>query len=227
MGTTLILKNVVGAVVQRKRYVEIFLIIFYVVGFIGISLPYSHIFFLKLFPVALLLSFTVILIFHEHPFDVKTITIFTLVGLVSFSIEVLGVQTHLIFGNYSYGNALGIKLFDTPLLIAVNWVMLIYAGNAIAEKTPMPVVLKIIFSSFILLIYDIILEQVAPLVDMWYWQQDQAPLKNYFAWFIIALFFQTLIRITGTRLNNSIAQTVILIQSLFFISLIILFIFIK
>ena len=44
-----------------------------------------------------------------------------LVGMLS---EFIGVNYGLIFGEYTYGNNLGFKLFGVPLLIGLNWVIL-------------------------------------------------------------------------------------------------------
>jgi bisanhydrobacterioruberin hydratase len=207
----------------QKKYVEYFFVIFFIVGFAGTITPVSQPLFLKLFPLALLLSLSTILLFHGSKYNLKTIMVLFLIGILGFFIEVAGVNTHLIFGNYRYGHTLGIKLFNTPLLIGLNWVMLSYAGSSISESFPVPVLVKIVFASLIVLCYDIFLEQVAPFLDMWHWGNDAVPAQNYIAWFIIILVFQTFIRITGIKTQNSIALQIVLIQVVFFISLIVFF----
>jgi putative membrane protein len=216
------LKNIRNYFSDKKRFVETFFIIFYTVGFIGSAAPFSHQLFLKLFPLALLMSFVAILLFHQDTFNAKTIIVLAMIGIWSFFIEVTGVNTHLIFGNYRYGNALGIKLFNTPILIAINWVMLTYTGSSITERTSLPLSLKIIISSLLVLLYDLVLEQIAPALDMWYWERE-VPLQNYVAWFVIAVIFQIFIRVSGIKTRNSIAIKIILIQIIFFISLIVYF----
>jgi bisanhydrobacterioruberin hydratase len=154
---------------NNKRFVQTFFIIFYTVGFIGIALPFSHLLFVKLVPVALLISLIALLLFHQYAFDTRTILVLATIGLSGYIIEVVGVNTHLVFGQYQYGRALGIKIANTPVLIGLNWLMLTYAGSSIAERMSLPVWLKIIISSLLVLIYDIILERVAPAMDMWHW----------------------------------------------------------
>ncbi len=208
---------------NNKRFVETFFIIFYAIGFIGIALPFSHLLFVKLVPVALLISLIAILLFHQYAFDTRTVLVLATIGLSGYIIEVVGVNTHLVFGQYQYGRALGIKIANTPVLIGLNWLMLTYAGSSLAERMSLPVWLKIIISSLLVLIYDIILERVAPAMDMWYWYNNVVPLQNYIAWFIIALLFQVLIKASGINTKNSIAFMVMLSQCIFFLSLIILF----
>jgi bisanhydrobacterioruberin hydratase len=212
---------------RHHQYVAWFFIIFYIVGFFGLALPFSHGYFLNLFPVALLLSFAAILLFHRGLFSGRTVLVLTLIGIAGFIIEVAGVNTHLVFGNYSYGNALGFKLFNTPVLIAINWIMLSYGASSVIEKTAVPVPVKILSGSMLMLFYDIILEQIAPVLDMWYWENDIVPVQNYVAWFVISLIFQTLIRMSGIKTVNRVAWIIILIQLLFFISLIFLFALVK
>lgn len=207
----------------KKKYVEYFFVIFFIVGFAGTITTATRPFFLKLFPLALLLSLSTILLFHRFKYNLRTILVLFLIAIAGFFIEVAGVNTHLIFGSYKYGNTLGIKLFNTPLLIGLNWVMLSYAGSSISESFPVPGPVKIMFASLIILCYDIFLEQGAPLLDMWYWDNDAVPVQNYIAWLIILLVFQTFIRITGIKTQNSIALQIVLIQVVFFISLIVFF----
>src|SRR5689334_23098853 len=48
------------------------------------------------------------------------------VGIVyalTLAAEVIGVATGAIFGAYSYGEVLGFKLLEVPLIIGLNWVV--------------------------------------------------------------------------------------------------------
>ena len=208
---------------KKRRFVLFFFIIFYIVGFSGLIIPVSHQYFLRLFPLALILSFTAILLFHQDAFDNRTILILTLIGLAGYFIEVAGVNSHLIFGSYIYGKTLGLRVAGAPLLIGINWVMLTYTGSAITEKMHLPVFLKIIIAALLMLLYDIILEQTAPALDMWHWENGLIPFKNYMAWFLTGLVFQTLIKVTKVKTLNSIAAEITVIQAIFFILLIIFF----
>jgi putative membrane protein len=208
---------------KNRSCVLVFFIVFYFVGFFGLIIPHSQPYFLKLFPFALIISFAVILFFHQDTFDAKTILILIITGVAGYLVEVAGVNSHLIFGSYSYGKTLGLKIAGVPLLIGINWVMLAYTGSAITEKMNLPVYLKIIIAALLMLLYDIFLEQKASALDMWHWKNGLIPLRNYLAWFITGLVFQTLIKITRTKISNSIAAEMMMIQVIFFIFLIIFF----
>ena len=113
---------------SNKLKPEIFkglLIIIYLVGIIGLSSGKFRSSFQYLTPYTLLISAFILFIFHKK-WNEKHILAFVLVFLGGLIIEIIGVRTGYIFGNYNYGNVLGIKVYDTPIVIGVNWLMLIY-----------------------------------------------------------------------------------------------------
>ncbi|NDP22144.1 MAG: carotenoid biosynthesis protein [Paludibacter sp.] len=206
---------------NNKKIVKAFFIIFYLVGVAGTLIPYTSALFFKLIPFALILSFTGLLFFHETKVTRNAFFYFITLYLVSFFVEVIGVNTGFIFGNYNYGNSLGIKLFQTPLLIGVNWIFLVYTTASVMERFKMPVFAKIGLASVLMLIYDIVMEQIAPMLDMWHWENGIIPLQNYVAWLILALLFQTLLRILNVKIQNNFAPFIIVCQFLFFLFLLI------
>jgi len=212
---------------QNSKYVKLFFVIFYFVGVVGMLNTQLQPLFFGLIPFALLLSFFALLIFHKAAFDKKTIYILLIIYLLGYFVEVIGVNTGIIFGNYIYGGGLGFKILNTPLMIGINWVMLVYCSASIFEKMQMPVILKIIMASLLMLLYDVILENIAPIIDMWSWTSNLIPLQNYIAWFIIAFLFQSLVKFADVKIQNKIAITILTCQAIFFLVLIIFFNFVK
>ena len=78
-----------------------------------------------------------------------------------------------------------------------------------------------------MLLYDVILENIAPIIDMWSWTSNLIPLQNYIAWFIIAFLFQSLVKFADVKIQNKIAITILTCQAIFFLVLIIFFNFVK
>jgi putative membrane protein len=150
-----------------------------------------------------------------------------LIFLLSYFIEVIGVSTQMIFGNYIYGNGLGVKILNTPIMIGINWAMLVYCTASITDKLSIHSILKISIASILMLIYDIIMEHVAPYLDMWYWKGGAIPLQNYIAWFLLAVLFQSLIKGASIKVRNQMASTIFVCQALLFILLSIFFYFTK
>ncbi len=199
-----------------------FFVIFYVVGIAGMLLPFSFPLFVKLIPIALLLS-SVALVFFHRTFNTKTWAVFISIYLIGFFVEVVGVNTGLIFGEYSYGESLGIKAFNTPLIIGLNWLLLVYITASVIEKFNLPAPVKVILSASFMLGYDLIIEQIAPLLDMWNWQNKMVPLKNYLAWFFLALMFHIAIQAFDIKTKNKLAPVILVCQVLFFLILLIYF----
>jgi putative membrane protein len=200
-----------------------FLIIFFSVGVFGIAGDKTREMFIMLTPLALIFSLAAIIAFH-HPGNLKKeIIIFTAIFSVSFLIEALGVNTGRVFGNYTYGEGLWIKLLKTPLLIGINWVLLIYCTAIISDGLSVPVFVKILISSALMVVYDIIMEQVAPEMKMWSFENGFVPVRNYIAWFILAALFQSLLKLAGIKIANRIAPFVFYVQVSFFLILAVYF----
>jgi bisanhydrobacterioruberin hydratase len=208
---------------MRQKAISAFFIVFYTVGLIGMVLPSTFSFFLKLIPFALILSFVALALFHTGKMEWKTILSFLSIFIIAFTIEAFGVNTGLIFGHYEYGEGLGLKLFQTPLIIGINWLFLVYTTSAVVEKLKFSVIIKILLASLGMLLYDIVLEQLASKLDMWYWKNEVIPFQNYLAWFAVALLFHSLLKILKVRIENKLALLILICQFLFFLLLFISF----
>lgn len=205
---------------QKLKTILLFAL-FYTVGVIGIQIPQTQGLFIFLTPFVLLLSFIAIMLFHKSLNGSNTRFVFISIIIISYLIEVAGVKTHLIFGDYSYGNGLGIKVMGTPLMIGINWVMLVYCSASILDLFKVPMVLKIILASALMVLYDLVLEVVAPFLDMWAWAGNSIPLQNYVVWFILALFFHGLLKWKRVKTENPVAPALFVCQFLFFVAILI------
>jgi len=197
--------------------------IIYIVGIAGTSIHFTRELFINLTPAVLLLSFALLLWFHRPGFDKKTTLVFAIIFLASFLVEAAGVKTGLIFGTYSYGKGLGPKVLETPLMIGLNWVLLVYCTSAILEKIAAGSVVKITGAALLMVLYDMVMEQVAPKMNMWSFDGDTAPFRNYVSWFILALIFHTVLRLAGIRITNKLAPFIFICQFIFFIILFTIF----
>jgi putative membrane protein len=208
---------------SEERKVRLILVIFYSVGILGFIFPATRALFLKLTPLAILLSFSVIILFHKMLFDRKTMTAFFSVFIGTWGIEAIGVATGMIFGSYSYGSGLGIKILNTPILIGLNWLFLAYSTSSITEELKITPFLRVLIASLLMVLYDFIIENVARDLEMWSFKDGMPPVKNYVSWFLIAVFIHSAFRLAGIKTINRIAPFIFILQSLFFILLIFLF----
>jgi len=208
---------------NREKNVKEFIIILYVVGIFGTAIPYTRDIFIILTPFILLISLLILIIFHSSGAGIKIWLTFGVIFITSYFIEVAGVYTGSVFGTYSYGKGLGIKVLHTPLLIGLNWVLLVYCTAAVFEKFSVNNIIKISGASMLMVLYDIIMEQVAPHMDMWSFDGGIVPLRNYISWLALAIIFHSVVRFAGIRITNKFAPLVFYCQVGFFLVLMVFF----
>ena len=105
-----------------------------------------------------------------------------------FTLEVAAVKTGYIFGSYYYGEALGLKLLDVPLIIGFNWTIIILGTIGIASRIHKSALQIGLLTGTFAALFDIMLEPVAVKLGYWTWGRGFIPLQNYYAWFAISFF---------------------------------------
>ncbi len=195
----------------------VILAVLHTVGLAGMSAPYAELF-QQLTPVNLLISLVVILLGY-HELNVMAWIAFLVAYLIGFAIEVVGVNTGIPFGSYWYLDALGIKLAKTPLLIGVNWLILVAGTNAIAAGTSLPSLGKAALGALFMVGLDLLIEPVAPEMNMWAWDAEMVPIQNYLAWFGIAFCIHWIWNALPFQRANKVAVSLYIIQVVFFLML--------
>lgn len=170
-------------------------------GLAGLNWPPTQPYFLLLVPLNLVATLALVLLAHQD-FTRPFLAFCLLTFLTGFFAEVVGVQTGLLFGNYAYGETLGMKIFDVPLVLGCNWLTLIYCTGVIADKYVNIKWLKPVAASVLMVLIDILIEPVAMRLDFWAWQHDTVPLQNYAGWFGVSLFLQVLFQRMVPHRNN-------------------------
>ena len=195
--------------------------LFHLSALIGISLGYWDWFLDKTW-INLLVTFA--LFANVYPIkNITTIKIASLIFIIGFSAEWLGVNFGLIFGSYSYGENLGLKIQGVPLLIGINWILLNFASRAISVKAFQNPFFQVLAASLLMVFVDILIEPVAPRIGFWTFSDVIAPFSNYIGWFLIAAIIQMILERTKTTGNFQLSLHLILIQIVFFGYLVLLF----
>lgn len=188
---------------------------FYFVGLLLFIIPYTRELFFSITALTLLLVFGCILLHHKK-WNVSTILIFLFIAFSSFFLEVTGVNTGVLFGEYQYDVSLGLKLRNTPLIIGLNWVFLVYASQSIVTRWTDNAYLRIVGGASLMIGYDLILELAAPPMHMWHFESFYPPVENFITWFIAALFYHSLLVVFKISVDNKSAGALFWIQMLFF-----------
>ncbi len=198
----------------KNQIASALLILFHLVGAIGLLSPYKELV-LQLTPINLILS-TVILLSLQMEFNRSFLIFCLIIFLSGFFLEVAGIQTGVIFGNYKYGQTLGIQFLNVPLVMGFNWLMLIYSAGVIFEPLKTNKYIKSLLGSGLLVGLDLLLEPVAIKYDFWTWDQGIIPIQNYIAWFIAAFFMLLLFYNLNFSKNNRLALLLYIVQFVFF-----------
>ncbi|MEP7106614.1 MAG: carotenoid biosynthesis protein [Ferruginibacter sp.] len=201
----------------------------------GILIFHSD-FFIQATPINLLLSFS-LLVWTQRNKNGAFILFVIMVAIVGFFSEVAGVNTGLLFGNYSYGRVLGAQWLGVPLLIGINWLIIIFCcGISIhtlllkgikrisANNKEPPLVLKamsvIVDGATLAVVFDWLMEPVAIKLGFWIWHGDGSiPLYNYICWFVISMVLLTIFHFCKFNKENKFVVNLLLIQALFFLIL--------
>jgi putative membrane protein len=192
----------------------VILFIFHVVGVVGLSSDYQDLF-LRLTPLNLLLSLG-LFIWANNDFSVQFYKVVAILFALGFLVEVIGVSTGVLFGEYTYGATLGFKLFETPLMIGVNWILLSLASFGISSfflKKQLPIIL---LSSLLMVLMDVLIEPIAISLDFWTWALGDIPLQNYVMWFFVSFIMNAIMSFNRLKIDYKISFGLLLSQILFF-----------
>ena len=206
-----------GFSVMNTKNIFGLLTILYFVGLIGFLFDISP-YFVQLTPAQLIISLFFVLFFHKT-WQFSTLLFCLTCAVVGFFIEVAGVATGEIFGNYGYGNVLGPKLYNTPYIIAVNWLLITYSAGVVVNELVGEKYawwFKPFLAASLMVCLDFLIEPTAMKIDMWHWQNNVVPIKNYIGWFAVSLFFQILFQFLIGNVKNKIGTLVFILQFLFF-----------
>ena len=184
-------------------------------GFFGMLSDQNE-FFLSTTPYVLSLTLLLLILNHDLS-DKKSKIGLMLIFLFGLIVELLGVNYGLFFGDYSYGDNLGSKIYGVPYVIGFNWVLLIIATGSVSDKLIKgKEVYKIIFASFLMVLIDLLMEKSAPKLDFWEFVISPVPFSNYLWWFIFSLCFQYIFFKTVKTKEYNLSSNILVIQFIFF-----------
>ena len=168
------------------KYFPHILIGFHLIGlFLFIAWPEM----IVLTPLNLMLS-GFLVFFSER--NKKISVVYLLIFLFGFLIELIGVQTGILFGNYKYSNVLSEGVGGVPLIIGVNWFVIVVSSVSLFINLRIQLWLKVILSGLTAVLMDFIIEPVAIKYQFWIWENNDVPFYNYVCWFIFSAGFSWL-----------------------------------
>lgn len=219
---------------NKYQIATLIAVVFHAIGLIGILYGKTD-FFIKATPVNLILMFT-LLIWTQTERNLYFFLFLIIVVVGGIAVEMIGVNTGYLFGKYSYGPVLGYQFKKVPLLIGINWVLIIYCSGIMintvlvrairriaAETGASPMKLKVISvivdGATVAVLFDWVMEPVAVRLGYWQWVNGDIPLFNYACWFFISMLLLAVFQIGRFSKHNKFAVHLLLIQLMFFLLL--------
>jgi len=210
-------------------------VFFHAIGLLGLIYLDKN-FFLAATSFNLILSFA-LLIWTQQEKNMHFIIFLVVCYFVGVIVEIIGINTGMLFGNYSYGEILGYKFLGVPLLIGINWFIIIYCSgisihtllmrliNRVASdtgKTPntLKAISVIVDGATLAVFFDWLMEPVAVKLGFWVWNDDGSiPPLNYICWFFVSLVLLVVFHYAKFSKQNKFAVNLLLIQLMFFLLL--------
>ena len=200
----------------------ILLLIFYGVGLVNVLIGNDSI--MRLSYLNLIIS-TLVLFANHKSWNGRILFNLILVGIFGYTIEVIGVHTGVLFGEYAYGDALGFKVFEVPLVLALNWIILSYITLKFGIHLFKSNLVSVIFASAVMTALDFLIEPIAVRYDFWMWfdhgleTPNSIPIQNYIAWFVFAIILNSLLVSDLRKSTNKFWPYLLITMTVFFVTL--------
>ncbi len=179
---------------------------------------------------------TVLIFYTQDRVQTGFILFFSCCFAAGLAVEILGTSTGILFGDYSYGNVLGPGVKNVPLIIGINWFIIIYCcgismstlfrrlavtvGEENINQNKFLKMASVVFDGATLAaFFDWIMEPVAVKLGYWHWKNDEIPFFNYISWFIVSALLLLLFQQFRFNKSNKFAVNLLLIQVMFFLIL--------
>ena len=230
-----IISNKFYSTFTRSRIATGIAILFHLIGFTGIIF-FDRSLFIRLSAVNILLM--LVLLFYSRQSVNKRLILFAAVCFITgFVVETWGTRTGAIFGDYIYGTALGPAVMHVPLIVGVNWFIIIYCAGitvqtilnkmldniALRTDSPKPVLKAlsvIVDGATLAVLFDWLMEPVAIKLGYWQWKGNSGvPFYNYVSWFIVSALLLSIFHYAKFEKQNKFAVNLLLIQGMFFLLL--------
>ena len=174
-----------GFLASRRGWAIIVVIVLHTVG--GICMALGDPIGLVLLTPAHLCITTFILFSIHPPLNREFYKAAFLTFMFGMFIEIVGVRTGNIFGEYHYTPLLGPRVLGVPIVIGTNWLLLSYCFSALVLwwRPSSRWLYKVILGGVGMVLLDVIIEPFAVHYGLWIWKGRVLPsMANYLAWFL-------------------------------------------
>jgi putative membrane protein len=217
---------------QRGLVASSLALIVHLVGLVGmvfIDLDW----FASMTPINLLLM-SLLLIWTQGPRGIRFYVFMAIAFVTGMTSEMIGVNSGRLFGSYVYGDVMGLKLLGVPLVIGINWFVVMLGAASTMEwisrkffrmqasagtfQTLVSGTVIWIGAALLAVLFDWVMEPAAIRLGFWAWAGNgDVPFYNYACWFLVSMFLLLVLRLLKISTANPFSIHLFLIQLAFFI----------
>lgn len=192
----------------------------FLAGAIGVVFPTTKNLFLNLTPIFLGIT-GALMVFTYPNKSLNNLSLIILIPIATWLIEVNGVSTGKIFGIYQYGPTLGYKIFNVPITIGINWLILLLGAGAVVEEfiPNQGDLTKAATGAAFMTVLDIFIEPVAISLNYWTWENDKIPNQNFIAWWIISFLILFFMKKNQLIIQSSLYRYIFVLEFIFFLTI--------
>ncbi|HTO23780.1 MAG TPA: carotenoid biosynthesis protein [Spirochaetia bacterium] len=195
------------------------LLAFFAVGLVGHLLPATRPLMVGLTPIALLVTSGIVAVPLVSERRARVGLWAAAAFAVGFGLEAIGVATGLVFGPYSYGTVLGPKLLGVPLVIGLNWPLVILGAVTLAARVAGNPLAAALMAGALACGFDWVLEPFAVSAGYWTWLAGPIPVRNYVAWFLTSMLLALAFTVPRLSVRSPVPSIAVAIQAVFFSAL--------
>lgn len=218
---------------SRYQIATAIAILFHVIGLVGILFINKDLF-IRATSLNMLLML-ILLFYTQRTIKASFLLFFLTCFAVGYCVEFIGTSTGYLFGNYTYGEVLGLKISGVPLIIGVNWFIIIYCcgitvlaifnrltrnlEEALQPRPIMKMASVISDGALLAVFFDWIMEPAAIQLGYWSWYGGDIPMFNYVCWLLVSSVLLMIFHLCRFEKENKFAVHLLLIQLMFFLVL--------
>ncbi len=136
-------------------------------------------------PLGLVVAAVVVFVFH-FPWTRAHRLFCILVLMATYGVELVGMHSQWVFGHYTFGDGLGIKVFGVPVLVGVYWLLLIYCCGMTVLFLGIQPPWRALSGAACWVVVDLLTQPLATVLSWKQWVAPSVGVQNYVAGFYIS-----------------------------------------
>lgn len=200
---------------RKAILANILLAVLHAIFVAGLVRDQTSTLFRQMVPFYFLISAVVLLIYHR-PWDRRSMLILSMLFIASLGMAAAEAHTGKIFGELSFGEGLGPKLFSTPVTIGLVWLVLVYGTGHVVWRANIKAPWMELTGAGIITFIDYLIEPVANTFGWWSREGGKIPSLNFIGWFYISFAFLFLFFRYMKKEPNPVAVPLLALQTMFF-----------